>query len=74
MRKKLSLKDKIEESLVKLLDGDSTLSVEKKEDLRKDCLLAIKWEAVKQRGKDEKWGSAFANGETQDLAGDIDDE
>ena len=67
-RKEIELRDKIEAALTKLLNGDK-MSVEAKEDLRKDCLLAMKWEAIRHKTKNRGFGSAFGqqpNGKADD--------
>ena len=60
MKKRDHLQNKIEKSLADLLDGK--IDAEKKEELRRDVLLAIKWQAVKLKMEDEQWGSGFTNG------------
>lgn len=56
------LRKKIEDALVKLMSGAAAKMTEpEKEELRKNCLLAIKWEAVRAKTEGQDWGAGFGN-------------
>lgn len=60
-KNKDKLQASIDKHLADLLDGK--IEATKAESLRKDLLLAIKWQAVKQKRTDaHAWGAAFGNG------------
>jgi hypothetical protein len=62
MKKSDKLQAKIEKTLADLLSGTSKLSAEEKAEARSNVLLAIKWQSVKLKMEDDKWGSGFTNG------------
>lgn len=69
------LQAKIDRALNELLDGKSKKTTEEKDDLRKDVLLAIKWQAVKLKIQDDAWGSGFnKNGKGENDDAGLDDE
>ncbi len=68
MKKSDDLEASIEKGLTDLLSGKSTKTADDKEELRRNILLAIKWQAVKLKKSEGGWGSGFKNGQ-----GDADD-
>jgi len=68
MKKTDNLEASIEKGLKLLLNGNSTKTDAEKEELRRNILLAIKWQAVKLKKSEGGWGSGFKNGQ-----GDADD-
>jgi hypothetical protein len=67
------LEQQIEKGLSELLSEKSKKSADDKEELRKNILLAIKWQAVKAKKADNEWGAGFKK-ETQAEANGLDDE
>jgi hypothetical protein len=68
------LEQQIEKGLTELLSEKSKKNADDKEELRKNILLAIKWQAVKAKKMDNEWGAGFRNKEAEAANDGLDDE